>query len=373
METNPFIISGYAGNRFFCDREKETAMLKDYIANGINVSLVSPRRIGKTGLVEHLFNQEDINTRYQCFLVDIFATKTIDEMIQQLGKAIVKGLSSKGERTMKAFIQTVKSLRPVMSFDFSGNPSWSITTGEPTQPEQTLDEIFQYLNNSDKPCIVAIDEFQTIAEYPNSKTEALLRTYVQHCPNARFIFSGSKNTIMTEMFTRHSRPFYQSTTLMTVPKLDKEIYADFACHLFNDYGKNIERDVVYDIYDKFEGITWYLQRIMNKLFSITSDRQTCTTDYAAKAIDYILDENSAAYESLLYQIPSKQKQLLMAIVGEGKAQSITASAFIRKHSLSSASSVQAAIKGLLEKEFITNDNGIYEPYDKFFALWLLRR
>lgn len=92
METNPFIISGYVGSRFFCDREKETAMLKDYVANGVNVTLVSPRRIGKTGLVEHLFNQEDINTRYQCFLVDIFATKTIDEMVQQLGKAIVKEL-----------------------------------------------------------------------------------------------------------------------------------------------------------------------------------------------------------------------------------------------------------------------------------------
>lgn len=77
MDKNPFVISGYDGERFFCDREKETAMLKDYIANGINVTLISPRRIGKTGLVEHLFQQKDIMTQYQCFLVDIFATKTL--------------------------------------------------------------------------------------------------------------------------------------------------------------------------------------------------------------------------------------------------------------------------------------------------------
>lgn len=373
MDINPFIISGYAGDRFFCDRKKETAMLKDHIANGINVTLISPRRIGKTGLVEHLFQQKDIMTQYQCFLVDIFATKNIDEMVQQLGKAIVKGLSSKGERAIKSFIQAVKSLRPVMSFDFSGNPSWSIAAVEPIQAEQTLDEIFQYLSHSDKPCIVAIDEFQTIAEYPDTKTEALLRTYVQHCPNARFIFSGSKRTMMTEMFTKHSRPFYQSTTLMNVPKLDKDIYMDFACRLFADYGKSIEKDVVNDVYDRFDGITWYLQRTMNKLFSITSEDNVCTADYAIKAIDCILDENSAAYESLLYQIPPKQKQLLMAIIREGKAQGLTSSAFIRKYSLPSASSVQAAIKGLVEKEFVTNENGVYETYDKFFALWLLRR
>lgn len=373
MDINPFVINGYTGDKFFCDREKETAMLEDYIANGINVTLISPRRIGKTGLVEHLFQQKDIIEKYQCFLVDIFATKDINEMVQQLGKAIIKGLSSKGERAMKSFMQAVKSPRPVMSFDFSGNPSWSIASGEPVQAEQTLDEIFHYLANSNKPCIVAIDEFQTIAEYPDTKTEALLRTYVQHCPNARFIFSGSKRTMMTEMFTKHSRPFYQSTTLMNVPKLDREVYADFACHLFSDYGKNIGREVVYDVYDRFEGITWYLQRVMNKLFSFTSEGDVCDAKYATKAIDHILDENSAAYESLLYQIPPKQKALLMAIISDGKAQSITSSAFIRKHSLPSASSVQAAIKGLVEKEFVTNENGIYETYDKFFALWLLRR
>ena len=373
MDKNPFVISGYAGDRYFCDRERETEMLKEYVANGINVTLISPRRIGKTGLVEHLFDQKEIASQYECFLIDIFATKTIDEMVQQLGKAIIRQLSSRGENVLKTFLQTVKSLRPVMSFDFAGNPSFSIAPGEPTQPEQTLDEIFQYLGKSEKPCIVAIDEFQTIAEYPNTKTEALLRTYVQHCPNARFIFSGSKNTMMAEMFTRHSRPFYQSTTLMTVPKLQREVYADFACNLFAEYGKGVEREVVYDVYDRFEGVTWYLQRTLNKLFTMTPTGGRCTMEYVSRAIDGILDENAAAYESLIFQIPPKQKALLMAILADGKAQAITSAAFIRKHGLVSASSVQSAIKGLVEKEFVTNENGAYEAYDKFFALWLLRR
>ena len=91
-----------------------------------------------------------------------------------------------------------------------------------------------------------------------------------------------------------------------------------------------------------------------------------------KAIEDILDENQVAYEALLFQIPSRQKALLSAICAEGKAFSITSTAFVRKHSLSSSSSVQSAIRGLLEKEPVTSENGAYEVYDKFLAMWIFR-
>lgn len=372
MNVNPFVLNGYIDDNFFCDREKETALLREYMENGINVTLISPRRIGKTGLVEHLFHQKDISGNYYCFLVDIYATKTFEELVQQLGRTIVRTLMSRGERAVKAFVEYVKSLRPTMSFDSAGNPSWSLAAGAPLSPEQSLEEIFSYFDKADKPCIVAINEFQTIAGYQGVKAEAMLRTFVQHCRNARFIFSGSHRTMMTEMFTKHSRPFYQSTTIMSVPKIDREIYTDFACRLFNINDKELERNVAHEVYDMFDGTTWYLQRVMNKLYSMTSTGGCCTSEYTSKAINAILDENSAAYEALLYQIPSKQKALLMAICNEGKAQSIMSAAFIRRHGLQSTSSVQSAIKGLMERDFVTFEGGIYEVYEKLFALWLTR-
>lgn len=333
MLRNPFVLNGYIGKEYFCDREHEVQKLLEHISNGVNVTLVSPRRVGKTGLIEHLFHQKEVEENYYTFLIDIYATKTIEEMVAQMAKSILSTLKS---------------------------------------PQNSLDEIFRYIENADKPCIVAIDEFQTISEYPDVKAEALLRTYVQHCHNAQFIFAGSKRTMIVEMFSKHSRPFYQSTTIMSVPKLDIEKYRAFAVSHFEKGGKGLSSDVVDEVYDMFEGVTWYLQRVMNKLYMLTPTSETCDTHYIPNAIEDILDENQMAYEALLYQIPSRQKALLMAICAEGKASSITSTAFVRKHSLSSSSSVQSAIRGLLDKELVTSENGAYEVYDKFLAIWLNR-
>ena len=333
MLRNPFVLNGYIGKEYFCDREHEVQKLLEHISNGVNVTLVSPRRVGKTGLIEHLFHQKEVEENYYTFLIDIYATKTIEEMVAQMAKSILSTLKS---------------------------------------PQNSLDEIFRYIENADKPCIVAIDEFQTISEYPDVKAEALLRTYVQHCHNAQFIFAGSKRTMIVEMFSKHSRPFYQSTTIMSVPKLDIEKYRAFAVSHFEKGGKGLSPDVVDEVYDMFEGVTWYLQRVMNKLYMLTPKSETCDNHYIPNAIEDILDENQMAYEALLYQIPSRQKALLMAICAEGKASSITSTAFVRKHSLSSSSSVQSAIRGLLDKELVTSENGAYEVYDKFLAIWLNR-
>lgn len=333
MLRNPFVLNGYIGKEYFCDREHEVQKLLEHISNGVNVTLVSPRRVGKTGLIEHLFHQKEVEENYYTFLIDIYATKTIEEMVAQMAKSILSTLKS---------------------------------------PQNSLDEIFRYIENADKPCIVAIDEFQTISEYPDVKAEALLRTYVQHCHNAQFIFAGSKRTMIVEMFSKHSRPFYQSTTIMSVPKLDIEKYRAFAVSHFEKGGKGLSPDVVDEVYDMFEGVTWYLQRVMNKLYMLTPTSETCDNHYIPNAIEDILDENQMAYEALLYQIPSRQKALLMAICAEGKASSITSTAFVRKHSLSSSSSVQSAIRGLLDKELVTSENGAYEVYDKFLAIWLNR-
>lgn len=333
MLRNPFVLNGYIGKEYFCDREHEVQKLMEHISNGVNVTLVSPRRVGKTGLIEHLFHQKEVEENYYTFLIDIYATKTIEEMVAQMAKSILSTLKS---------------------------------------PQNSLDEIFRYIENADKPCIVAIDEFQTISEYPDVKAEALLRTYVQHCHNAQFIFAGSKRTMIVEMFSKHSRPFYQSTTIMSVPNLDIEKYRAFAVSHFEKGGKGLSPDVVDEVYDMFEGVTWYLQRVMNKLYMLTPTSETCDNHYIPNAIEDILDENQMAYEALLYQIPSRQKALLMAICAEGKASSITSTAFVRKHSLSSSSSVQSAIRGLLDKELVTSENGAYEVYDKFLAIWLNR-
>lgn len=371
MVNNPFILYGYESEKYFCDRKTETQELKRLVTNGNHVALIAPRRIGKTGLIENLFHQKDIQRDYYTFLVDIYATKNLEELIMAMGSSMLSSLRPKGAKVIQKFVSILSSLRTGISFDAMGNPTWNVEVGDIHLPRTTLDEIFEYINTADKPCIIAIDEFQTVADYHDDKIEAILRTYIQHCRNAQFIFSGSQRTMMGEIFLSPSRPFYQSTSMMNIGCIPVEKYSKFAQELFKEAAKGITADIIEKTYQRFDGITWYVQRVMNEFFSLTPQHGVCDETMLDTAIKNILRANEFTYQSLLFQLPIKQKELLMAIAKEGKAQNLTSSAFVKKYRLTSSSSVQSAMKGLLEKNFLTSNLGIYEVYDKFFALWLL--
>ena len=371
MINNPFILYGYESEKYFCDRKEETSELKRLVTNGNNVALIAPRRIGKTGLIENLFHQKDISRQYYTFLVDIYATKSLEEMVMAMGASMLASLRPRGIKVMQHFVSFLSSLRTGVSFDPTGNPSWNVEIGDIRLPQTTLDEIFDYIDHADKPCLVAIDEFQTVANYQDNRVEALLRTYIQRCRNAQFIFSGSQRSMMAEIFLSPSRPFYQSTSMMSIGSIPVEKYTKFAQEHFEEAGKRISADVIAEVYRRFEGVTWYVQRVLNEFFSLTPPQATCDTEMLEPAITNILRANEFNYQSMLFQLPPKQKELLIAIAKEGKAQSLTSSAFVKKYRLTSSSSVQSAIKGLLEKNFVTTALGTYEVYDKFFALWLV--
>jgi AAA+ ATPase superfamily predicted ATPase len=185
---NPFVTNGYAGAEYFCDRVQETEILRELLLNENNIALISPRRIGKTDLIWHVFDNPEIQKNYHCFVVDIYATKNLSDFVNMLGKALVDELRPKGRKAWEKFVTMVASLRSEITFDINGMPVWGVGIGSINNPTVTLDEIFTYLEKADKPCLVAIDEFQQITRYGDETIEATIRTYVQRCTNAHFIF-----------------------------------------------------------------------------------------------------------------------------------------------------------------------------------------
>lgn len=367
---NPFVTNGYAGAAYFCDRVQETAVIRELLLNENNIALISPRRLGKTDLIWHVFDDKEIRRTHYCFVVDMYATKNLSDFVNMLGKAVMDELRPKGKKAWEKFMTIVSSLRSEISFDMNGIPSWSIGVGSIQNPSVTLDEIFTYLNQADKPCMVAIDEFQQITRYEDKTVEATIRTYVQRCTNAHFIFSGSQRHMMNGMFTSPSRPFYQAVSIINLQPLNLEVYTDFCVGMFEAAGKHLDRAVVASLYERFEGVTSYMHRILNVLYSRTEKGSTCVIPMVDEALDFILRLSSDTYESLYYQMPEKQRMMFLAIAREGKASAVTSGKFINKHKLVSASSANSALKGLLEKDFITVDKNVYSLYDQFFALWL---
>ena len=369
---NPFVTKGYAGPEYFCDRIQETVDLVKLLTNDNNMALISPRRLGKTDLIHHCFAQPEIKEKYYTFIIDIYATSSLADFVSLLGQAILDELKPRGRKSWEKFVGTLKSIQQQISFDMNGNPVWGVGLGAYTNPAITLDEIFVYLNTADKPCLVAIDEFQKITEYPDGQNvEAALRTHIQRCPNATFLFAGSKRHLMGEIFLSPSRPFYQSVITMGLSPIPIEKYIEFACAQFEKCGKSIQPDVVDIVYQRFDGITSYLQRLMNVLFLNTAQGETCSKDMIDVAINYILDLYTEYYDTLLAQMSEKQRNVFLAIACERRVKSVSGGAFVRKYHLQSPSSVMSALRGLLDKDLITQENGEYFVYDLFFQRQLL--
>lgn len=370
MIKNPFLTYGYNGAAYFCDREEETRRLTSLLVNGNHVALMSPRRMGKTGLIRHCFAQQELQNNYYLFLVDIYATKSLAELTYELGRAILSVLKSKERKAWERFIQIVGSLRTGISLDAMGQPSWNLEIGDIQSPKVSLNEIFLYLKSADKPCLVAIDEFQTIMDYPEQNVEALLRTYIQDCNNAWFVFSGSKRHMMGEMFTSPARPFYQSASIISLKPIPLTAYSSFIAGHFESEGKRIMPEAISYIYEKFEGTTWYIQKICNELFAMTNTNHTCDIKDVNDAINNAVEEKGDTYQDLLVRLTAKQKTLLQALAHAGKNVQPTSGEFIKKYHLTSASAVQRGLSSLMERDIVTSSNGQYYIYDYFLYYWL---
>lgn len=369
--TNPFIYQGYESPKYFCDREVETKTLLSHLKNGRNVTLISPRRIGKTGLIKntfyHLKEQEKDAT---CLYIDIFATKNLHDFVELLGVMVINEIVRKNASFIEKTISFFSALRPVLSMDpLTGEPSVSITV-EPSKEDITIQSIFNYLNDSEQEVYIAIDEFQQIAEYPENGTEALLRSYIQFAQHVHFIFSGSKFHLMAEIFGSPKHPFYQSTEMMGLKPLDSDVYYDFCLQFFKEKGGNIEKDIFEYLYNMFEGHTWYIQCIMNRLYEANTNVESIEPVNAA--ILSILAGREPQFESLSQFFTDNQFSLLKAIAKEGIVAQPTAGRFIKSHNLSGASSTKAALKVLEDKELVYRKPEGYIIYDRFMDLWLKR-
>lgn len=368
-QQNPFLIEGYLAPEYFCDRIQETAVLDEHIQNQRNVALIAKRRLGKSGMIHNYFYQPSVKEQFYTFYIDIYDTKNLQEFTYELGKGILNTLKSTGRKALESFLTILKSLKTGISFDINGVPEWNLSIGEMQMPDIMLDEIFTYLERADKPCIVAIDEFQVIADYPEKNIEATLRKRIQTCHNAQFIYSGSKRHMMTEMFATQSRPFYNSAVLMGLDAIEESVYQTFANHHLQENRQQISKEAFHYLYDKFDGTTWYVQYVLNTLYADKRADITFDNEDVDNAIHTIVQHNSFAYRSLLFLLSPKQKMVLRAIAQEGKVEGIMTQRFLHKYHLTS-SVVQGAAKVLLDKDMITNEEGIYYIYDYFMQLWL---
>jgi len=366
---NPFSVNVYQGSDYFCDRESETNRLLSDIRNGSSVTLFSIRRIGKTGLLHHLLNQLPVG--WKGIYIDILATENLNQFLNLLATAIIKSVPEKSPFGKRIWT-FIKSLRPMISFDnLTGEPQASFDIKR-KDVELNINSVLQFLEQQDLRILIVIDEFQQIVHYPEQNTDAWLRTIIQKLSNITFIFSGSQQHLMLELFTAPQRPFYRSTQLLKLEKLDKVVYCDFIILMFQKYNKEISSSQVMNILEWTDNHTYYVQLICNRVFSAT--KKKVTDELWRHQANQLLQEQESIFFYYRNMLTTPQWQLLKAIAQYGLVYMPTSKEFLTKNQLGTSATVIRSLKSLVEYELVYSDfnskgEKFYSVYDVFFHRW----
>lgn len=369
---NPFITSGYYGPEYFCDRKEEAKQLEHYMLNGIHTTLFAIRRLGKTGLLHHVFYPYQNSKKMVCIYVDILATNSLADFTNQLATAIYNRFPA--DKTIgKKIISLIQGLRPVISFDeLSGAPSVSLGFQTKAQKENTLNQLFQFLDQQGSKVVFAIDEFQQILEYPERNTEALLRTLMQQLKNTSFIFCGSNQRMMHEIFHSAKRPFFGSCASLTLDFISDTHYKAFIAKQFLDHHQKIESETIDFICEWTQRHTFYTQYLCFSLFAL--NKKTITLMDAHETAASILKINENIYYQYRHLLTKAQWNLLQALAKEEKVYQPQAKKFISQYQLETPSLVKRGLESLLKKELIflnaAAEKPYYEVYDKYLMRWL---
>ncbi len=363
---NPFVTIGYQGSEYFCDRESETKKMLDYLKNGWNITLFSPRRMGKTGLIHHVFH----HLKDTCIYTDIYSTSNLNDFVAVFGKSVFSAIGTPTAKLVKRLTSFFRSCRPVITVDEkSGMPEIKLDFA-PTQAEQALQEIFDFLKSIETDCYIAIDEFQQVSEYPEKNVEALLRTHIQNLANVRFIFAGSKSHLIEEMFLNAKRPFYQSTRMVSLYEIPSRSYYEFAKRFFDEIQISLPESEFENLYNLVDGQTWYVQSILNQLYM---DRPKVIDSHSVmRALNTIIEENSYTYQRFFSMLTGNQRMMLRAVAKERIVAQPTSSRFLTRYGLKTGSSAMRSLNSLFENEYLYKDQRGIMVYDRFFGVWLAR-
>lgn len=370
---NPFIFRAYKSKELFCDRESELQILLSNCTTGADTTLISQRRIGKTGLIHRLFEEiQDKKMPMISIYVDIFATRSLEDFIKTLSEAILIEIPVKTTLGQK-IQQFIYSLRPLVTFDpINGTPQLQINYQTEPEKEQTLKTLLTLLDQQDKKVLIAIDEFQQIRNYAELNVEALLRTYIQQLNNVTFIFCGSKRHLMLDIFSNEKKPFYRSTEFIELDKISETSYSRFIAHHFENAGKSVSQQAIEYILNWTKRHTYFTQRLCHHIFNM--DVKNIDIEDVKLACLHILQADTVVFNQYRQLLTIGQWNLLVAIAKEGSITQITSKKFLKKYNLGSASSVQRTIQALIDKDLLLEDfqdgTTIYSLGDIFLSHWL---
>ncbi|MFC2320985.1 MAG: ATP-binding protein [Prevotella nigrescens] len=359
----------------FIGRERETKRLLDNFKGGINVILMSPRRLGKTSLVKHVCNKlddKDIITVY----LDIFGCKSEYDFYNKLATEVLKQTASKHELWFEEAKEFLYRLTPKISFSPEPNSDFSISLGitpKTHTPEEVLQMAETIAIKRKKRIVICIDEFQQIGEMSNSKQiQARLRTVWQHQKHVSYCLFGSKHHLMSTIFLHRSMPFFQFGDTISLNKIATEDWVEYIVSHFADGKRTISHALAEEICKFTENYSAYVQQLAWLVFTLKEEGETVTEDDVRQAKNDLLATNDILFMQMIEPLSEFQLNFLRAIA-LGIKKDFGLSEVREEYNLGSYSNITRLKTALLERDLIEKQNTGLVITDPIFAKWLKRK
>lgn len=359
----------------FIGRERETKRLLDNFKGGINVILMSPRRLGKTSLVKHVCNKlddKDIITVY----LDIFGCKSEYDFYNKLATEVLKQTASKHELWFEEAKEFLYRLTPKISFSPEPNSDFSISLGitpKTHTPEEVLQMTETIAIKRKKRIVICIDEFQQIGEMSNSKQiQARLRTVWQHQKHVSYCLFGSKHHLMSTIFLHRSMPFFQFGDTISLNKIATEDWVEYIVSHFADGKRTISRELAEEICKFTENYSAYVQQLAWLVFTLKEEGETVTENDVRQAENDLLATNNILFMQMIEPLSEFQLNFLRAIAS-GIKKDFGLSEVREEYNLGSYSNITRLKTALLERDLIEKQNTELVITDPIFAKWLKRK
>lgn len=374
MKKSPFIYGSTVSNRSFTDRDADVAKLQSNLLNGINTTIISPRRWGKSSLVEKvtsIITRNEKNIR--CVIIDLFSVSSEEEFLETFAREVIKASSNKWQEWMSSGKDFFSKLIPKLSIGIDPNTDFSLSF-DWTELKKNSDEVLNLpesiAEKKGLKFIICLDEFQNLASFKDFLSfEKKLRAFWQRHKSVTYCLYGSKRHMMTDIFNNPAKPFYRFGDIMLLQKIETEKWVQYICKGFEDTGKYITEETARIIPILMKNHSWYVQQLAHYTWNVTQN--TANEAEIETALIELINANTPLYQNETERISYTQLNLLKA-VSKGETQ-FTSTAVMQKHLLGTPRNVSKNKTLLINNDIIHEVNNIFEFVDPAFELWFKRQ
>lgn len=374
MKDSPFVYGTTVSSHAFTNREKDVQKLKSNLLNGINTTIISPRRWGKSSLVEKVIREINAKEKkHKTVVIDLFSAGSKEEFLEQFAKEVIKASSGKWQEWMLSGKEFFRQLIPKLSLGIDPNTDFSISF-DWKELRKYSEEVLQLPETIARKkgirMIICLDEFQNLASYPGyEEFEKQMRAVWQRQKLVTYCLYGSKRHMMTDIFNNPAKPFYRFGDILLLPKIEHAKWLRFITNGFKNTGKNIDEKTASWIPEIMKNHSWYVQQLAQYTWNLT--HKSCSLKEAQAALQELLNANSPLYQKEVESISTSQLNLLKA-VAKGETQ-LTSVAVMEHYRLGTPNNVTKSKASLINNDLIQENNGKYEFTDPAFEIWFRKQ